>query len=285
MTLSVCSSCAHALQWEADYACCSRCNLWHSRLPPSILDEAAWRQLDETARGTALQSLRVGNFRLLLQQLATLRGHQRGTLLDIGAAHGWFVQQAALAGYASVGLEPDPRLVAYGNHHGAKLIEGFFPQALTADSRFDVLVFNDVFEHLPTPQAALQACAQHLQPGGMLVLNLPLATGFFFRLAGWLRRLGLHGPWQRMWQVGFPSPHLHFFAREHLEVLAGNAGFTLLQTSTLPSMTLRGLWARLRMDHQQPVAIHAAQWLLLCLLSPVLGLLPADIGLLIFKKD
>jgi SAM-dependent methyltransferase len=294
MASDVCACCGAALRWQGDYARCGSCDLWQSRLQPQILDEATWRKLDESARGDALKTLRQSNFRLLLERLGAVQGRVRGRLLDIGCAHGWFVTQAVQAGHEAEGLEPDPRLAAFARAEcassaanatpAATIREGFFPQALPPDAHFDVLVFNDVFEHLPDPNAALQACARHLRNGGLLVLNLPLASGFFFRLSHLLHKLGINGPWKRMWQAGFPSPHLFFYQSRHLVRLATVAGFTLASESALPTMSTRGLWARLRMDAAQPLWLHALQWPVLMLLIPVMRLLPNDIGLLIFRK-
>ena len=146
-------------------------------------------------------------------------------------------------------------------------------------------MFNDVFEHLPQPRAALKACAQHLHDGGLLVLNLPLASGFFFRVSHLLWKLGITAPWLRLWQAGFPSPHLYFFESRHLARLASEEGFVLVSESALPSMTTSGLWARLRMDHTQPLWLHLLLWPLLMLLAPLVQLLPNDIGLLMFRKQ
>lgn len=282
MTNHSCANCEAPLQWKSDYARCSVCKLRQSRLQPKILDETAWRQLDEIARGTALQALRKSNFTLLLQRLQTLK--PGATLLDVGAAHGWFVEQANAAGYKAIGLEPDPRLAAFARKLGVVIQEGFFPHALATDQRFDVLVFNDVFEHLPNPRKVMADCFSHLNKDGLLILNLPLATGFFFRLATAMRLFGFASAWRRLWQVGFPSPHLFFYGRKHLSQIATPQGFRLVHQSSLPSLSTSGLWSRLRMDNTQPLWLHCLQWPLLMLLAPLLRLLPKDIGLLIFQK-
>lgn len=285
MDRAVCANCQSALVAAGVYARCASCGLWHSSLQPGVLDEQAWARLDEAARGHALQTLRCNNFRLLLEQLEQIGGARPGRLLDIGCAHGWFLEQARARGYDCSGLEPDPRLASYARQQGASVREGFFPEALAANERFHVLVFNDVFEHLPDPVAALKACVHHLSPGGHLVLNLPLASGFLFRVAHVLRRVGLPGPWERMWQVGFPSPHLYFFESGHLEQLCTRAGLEPVYQGRLLTLSGgAGLWERLRMDRQVPLWLHAMQWALLMLLAPLLRFLPADIGLLVFRK-
>lgn len=133
--------------------------------------------------------------------------------------------------------------------------------------------------------AALQACFRHLAPGGRLVLNLPLASGFLFRVAGALQRIGFKGPWERMWQVGFPSPHLYFFQTRHLVELGAREGLQVECRGRLQTLAGgAGLWERLRMDRQAPLWLHSLQWSLLVLLAPLLRFLPADIGLLVLRK-
>jgi SAM-dependent methyltransferase len=41
------------------------------------------------------------------------------------------------------------------------------------DDRFDVIVAGDVIEHLPNPQALLEAAARLLSPGGRLLIATP----------------------------------------------------------------------------------------------------------------
>lgn len=151
MDRTECANCHTALVWDGDYSCCTGCGLWHSCLQPRVLDEQAWASLDETARGVALPTLRRTNFRLLLDQLELLDSQHRGRLLDIGCAHGWFLEQAHARGFDCSGLEPDPRLASQARQHGNHVREGFFPEALAADERFDMLVFNDVSSICPIP--------------------------------------------------------------------------------------------------------------------------------------
>lgn len=87
-----------------------------------------------------------------------------------------------------------------------------------------------------------------------------------------------------MWQKNFASPHLFYTTPEHLKTLAGCQGFGLRHLSALPSVEIRGLWARLRYDRSSSPVASAAVWLAVVLLSPLLKLLPADIMLAVFAK-
>ena len=200
---------------------------------------------DEIRRLAALKTLRKQNFALVL---ARLRNHRVTTgmrLLDVGSAHGWLLELAQEE-YEVLGVEPVSHLAESSTKRGLPGRQGFFPDALQADERFDVILFNDVLEHIEPVQACLNACRHHLAPGGLLVLNLPSSEGFFYKLSRRLVRLGWQAPFERMWQKGFPSPHVHYFHRAGLQELAVRTGFSLVDHFTLPVLSAAGLWERIQ---------------------------------------
>jgi 2-polyprenyl-3-methyl-5-hydroxy-6-metoxy-1,4-benzoquinol methylase len=188
------------------------------------------------------ESLRRENFRVVLDRLASVRPLDGSRLLDVGSAYGWFLEQAAHAGAVTVGIEPDERVAA--RSHGEVRI-GRFPDALSPGERFDVIAFNDVLEHIPNARGALQACHDHLRPGGLLSVNIPTADGLAFRTSQVLARLNLDGPHQRLWQRALASPHLHYFSTTALIRLVGSCGIHVRTVDQLPAMTRQGLWQRI----------------------------------------
>jgi len=231
----------------------------------------------------ALAPLRARNFEIVLDRLAAC-GAAGGQLLDVGCAHGWFLDAAHRRGYAASGIEPDRDVASKAVQRGHDVKHGLFPDVLSARARFDVVVFNDVFEHLPDPRAALHAIAEALRPGGLLAINLPNSRGAFYRLAEGLRRLGWRGAHDRLWQVGFPSPHLSYFHPDALARLASGFGFEEIERQALPSFVRQGLWQRLRYDPQASWISCAVTWLAVSLAAPVLQRLPSDISLTIFRR-
>jgi SAM-dependent methyltransferase len=264
---------------------CARCGFLASTLSPAIGEDAAHNTIDETRRREALDSLRHCNFERVLDTLQHLPIPQPTRLLDVGCAHGWFLQAAARRGFLPTGLEPDPAIAAQARREGLSVISGFFPQAIPDPAIFDVISFHDVFEHLPSPREAATDCFRRLSPGGHLVLVLPSSRGVLFRLARLLSRLGLHGPLDRLWQRGFPSPHLTYFHPAALEALLRPHGFREVHRATLPSFTRKGLWQRLRYDRRSSRYVSALQWLVLGLLSFIQALLPSDISFQVFVRE
>jgi SAM-dependent methyltransferase len=271
----------HGAYWFA----CSRCGFLASSLSPAIGGDACHGAIDETRRREALDSLRHLNFERVLDVLETIALSRPARLLDVGCAHGWFLQAAARRGYLTTGLEPDPVIAAQARRDGQSVVSGFFPQDLPDEAVFDVISFHDVFEHLPSPREAATACFHRLSPGGVLVVVLPSSEGVLFRLARLLSRCGLHGPLDRLWQRGFPSPHLSYFHPSALAALFLPRGFREIYRGTLPSFTRKGLWQRLRYDRESSWLVSSVQWLVLSALSPMQGLLPADISFQVFIRE
>ncbi len=98
-----------------------------------------------------------------------------------------------------------------------------------------------------------------------------------YRLSVLLARVGLSGAFDRMWQRGFPSPHVHYFATANLTLLAHKAGFELEARSRLPAVSVRGLYARIRYARDVPAIKAMALVVAISLLAPLLTVLPADI--------
>jgi 2-polyprenyl-3-methyl-5-hydroxy-6-metoxy-1,4-benzoquinol methylase len=200
--------------------------------------------LDTDVRVAGLEPLRRENFRAILGDLSKLRSLEDAKILDVGSAHGWFLEEASAMGAVAVGIEPDTRIASRSS---GDVRVGLFPDALSAQERFNVIAFNDVLEHLPDVPGALSVCHDHLLPGGLLSINIPTANGAVFKVACGLARAGIHGPYRRLWQYGLPSPHLHYFTTKALTELVESRGYTVLRVRGLSSLTRRGLWQRVRM--------------------------------------
>ena len=147
---------------------CAGCRVLSSTLEVAIPAQASEAVIDEVAREAGLATLRRRNNERLLAGLASLLPEGRRRLLDVGSGPGFLLAQAKEAGFQAEGIEPDANTVEAARSHGANVRHGYFPEALMADERFDVIVFNDVLEHIPDLKGALAASARHLAAGGVL---------------------------------------------------------------------------------------------------------------------
>lgn len=242
---------------------CLGCGTWASTLSVDINGDAH-SDLDESLRETGLSTLREMNNTRVLNRLAQLGLPDHAQVLDVGSAHGWFVRAAVDRGWQAEGLEPDDAIAARSSEAGVAVRQGFFPDALADDETFDAICFNDVLEHLPDVRAAVAACRHHLRPGGLLSVNIPSTSGAVFTLGRWMERVGSSRLSDRLWQVGFPSPHLWYFDQMGLSRLCESEGLEPVLVATLPSVVRNGLWERAHEGGRQtPLTVVgvAAAWL------------------------
>ena len=261
---------------------CSACAYEQSNLTPTINEQVAHENIDEVARESGLRELRLKNFGRLLSAIRQLKP-DGGRLLDVGCAHGWFVE-TAMGKFDVLGIEPDKAIYATSVARGLPVRNGYFPDALADNETFDVIVFNDVLEHIPPVIDILRSCNERLNTGGYLVVNLPSSDGVFYRLSKLFSRLGFSGFFERLWQKGLPSPHVHYFNATNLAELLQSTGYKNVASGRLPTLGLAGLYTRIsytgNMGRLSKIVVYCA----VALSLPILRLLPSDIIYLIAQK-
>lgn len=262
---------------------CAHCQYEASTLQTSINVDASHRCINEAYRETGLHDLRLSNANALLKQIE-LRTPKGARLLEVGCAHGWFMDIASKR-YDVLGLEPDEYIYRATLERGLPVRNGFFPDAIGADELFDVIVFNDVIEHISDIEGVLRSCYRHLNPGGLLVINLPSSKGVFYRLSKIACRIGYSGYFDRMWQKGLPSPHVHYFDLETLSALLEKFCFVRAADGSLPSLRLKGLYRRLVYVRTVNTLFASVLYIIIGSLLPVLRLLPSDIFYVVAMKE
>jgi len=156
---------------------CPSCQYEMAALTPSINQTNLHQPLDESARETGLRTIRNTNFKKLLNRISIFtKGHKK--LLDVGCAHGWFLEIAKNQ-FDVLGIEPDKVIFNQTAKTGLSIRLGYFPEVLNSEEKFDIIIFNDVIEHIPDIQSVLNSCHKHLNKNGLLVLNLPNSKGIF----------------------------------------------------------------------------------------------------------
>jgi 2-polyprenyl-3-methyl-5-hydroxy-6-metoxy-1,4-benzoquinol methylase len=262
---------------------CPACAYEAADLTPSINDEANPVKPDEVEREIGLKVVRQRNFARIIAHIRQFCDLETPRLLDVGCAHGLFLEML-VQGFDAEGIEPHQEVARQTRARGLKVREGYFPAVLDAHDRFDVIVFNDVLEHIPDLPAVLQACHNSLNNNGILVINLPDASGVFYRLSRMLARTGLKGIFERMWQLHYPSPHLHYFTQDNLQRLVTDHEFEHLDAARLDSLVADGLFDRIAHTGEYSFPVAYLMFIAARLSIPLLGILPADIQLQIFRK-
>ncbi|MDB5882119.1 MAG: methyltransferase domain protein [Ramlibacter sp.] len=264
---------------------CAACGLERSTLSPRINELDS---IDERAREAALRPIRDHNFQVLVQWLngrlrSRVGGAAKPKLLDVGCAHGWFLKTAAVD-YDVLGLEPDARIAEAAQGRNLPVRKGYFPAALDAAEQFDVIVFNDVLEHIPEVKNVLRACAARLRRDGVVVVNAPDRRGLFYRLSKLLAKAGQPGAFHRMWQVDLPSPHLYYFDTASMNRIAEASGFRVVAERPLTSIVAKGLYSRVHYAGTPSRFRSAVTAAGILALIPLLKLFPSDITVWALEK-
>jgi SAM-dependent methyltransferase len=252
-------------------------------LKPAIPDRVSETGLNEEARLEGLATVRMANNDKIVRFLADhkLPGKR---LLDVGSGLGFFLRTAAEAGFQVSGIEPDANVVEKARQGGFEVRHGYFPDCLASTERFDVIVFNDVLEHVVDLDAVMASVRHYLNPQGIVVFNSPDRSGVFYRIANVLDAFGVHGPFDRLWQRDVPSPHMWYFTKDDLFRIGGHYGLAKCGTVQLKTISLRGLADRVFYFEKQSKLVSIGGFLAALAMLPVLRLLPSDLGVAILQK-
>ncbi len=142
-------------------------------------------------------------------------------VLEIGCAHGGYVALLRWAGYDASGTEMSPWIVNYAKETFAVPVStGPIETQTFAPASLDVIILNDVIEHLPDPLGTLGHCARLLKPDGFFIIQTPeykehlsyadiLSTGDIFNIH----------------MQGKNDEHLYLFSRRSTQRLFAQLGF------------------------------------------------------------
>ena len=263
---------------------CKQCRYECSNLEPTINTHSSHELIDEAAREAGLRDTRLSNYKKFLRSIKLLKP-DGGRLLDVGCAHGWFLESAQ-NDFNVVGLEPEKRAFDATTRRGLSVRFGYFPAALDDEEKFDVIVFNDVIEHIPDMAKTLRSCHRFLATtGGLLVLNLPSSDGIFYKLSKLLCHFGFCGFFERLWQKDLPSPHLHYFNVDNLSYLLIDGNFEVKAKSQLSTVNLSGLYKRISYAGNLSTFAYKLVYVGVALGLPIIKFLPSDIICIIAEKE
>jgi 2-polyprenyl-3-methyl-5-hydroxy-6-metoxy-1,4-benzoquinol methylase len=265
---------------------CKLCGLECSTLNPLINEIDS---INEIEREKALKPIRENNFDELVFWLTeTIPRNQNSEskkkLLDVGCAHGWFIERA-IKYYDVLGIEPDKAIALHTQERKLPVRCGYFPEALDLKEKFDIIVFNDVLEHIPDVRTVLQECKSRLTDRGVVVINAPDNTGALYKVSKTFARIGRFSAFNRMWQKGLPSPHLYYFNNDSINRIANACGFEVIKRRQLPSIITKGLYSRINFARDSSKLRSIIMAACLVILIPLIKLLPSDISVWILEND
>ena len=146
---------------------------------------------------------------------------EKGNLLDVGAATGFFLKIAEMRNWKVYGVEISEYAAAEARKKGLNVFTGKLENAYFQKDSFDAVTFWDVFEHLPQPEQTLKIVFNLLKPKGLLAINLPDSGSLYAKITG------------KRWHAFVPPEHLFYFNKKNLESLLGRGGFEVLESKRI----------------------------------------------------
>jgi 2-polyprenyl-3-methyl-5-hydroxy-6-metoxy-1,4-benzoquinol methylase len=150
-----------------------------------------------------------------------------GTLLDVGAGTGFFLQLARERGWAVSGVEISATHVEEGQRRfGVEVLHGDFSTMDLPRAAFDVITMWDLLEHVEAPGETLAKARGLLKPDGHLVIFTIDSDSLFNRLAG----VGYHmtrGVMKRAIELLYDKRHNFYFTSRSLETLLEQERFEI----------------------------------------------------------
>lgn len=263
---------------------CGNCGLLNSDARFEFSFES---NLESGSRDAALKDLRLKNFATIINELKKLYGEKFSTVkgLEIGSGNGWWLQTCKENNISCTGIEPETIFTDYHREHNLEVLYGFYPEVNAKQpGGYDFIIFNDVFEHIPDINSLVENLKKDLAEDGLIVINLPMSTGFFYRAATLMHRFGISSYLTRLWQFNFHSPHMNYFNDSNMRTLLGNHGLAEVEALDLDSLDFPSLKERIMADKAMGKFKARLLTTALTLMKPVILSSKPDIKVFFFKK-
>ncbi|MEP7087947.1 MAG: class I SAM-dependent methyltransferase [Gemmatimonadota bacterium] len=144
-------------------------------------------------------------------------------LLEIGSAGGFFLDEARAAGFDVKGVELNNTMAEWARSKlNLQVFNGRFEDASFRPGSFEVIVAQDVLEHVCIPKEFVANVARLLAPGGLFLVRGPLEQSWkesFFQVLRKVRR--------RLVVDAAPPYHLQGFVRRSFRDLVESSGLSL----------------------------------------------------------
>ena len=254
---------------------CINCSFFKSKLKPGH-----GRDIE------GISELRRKNFKKIIDIILSLNVNQSLKILEIGSGNGFFIEECEKSNIDITGSEADEEqynLLAKNFSNIIKItlpIKNFNNEL---SNKFDVVVFNDVFEHLENLDLILIQLKSILKTNGQIVINLPSSDGLIYKFSNILNKIGFTNFYDRLWQKNLASPHLSYFNNSNLKMLFNKHGYNLIHTTSLDTVSKKGNFIRLNSTIKYKFICFLLSGLLF-LFYYFQKILPKDIILHIYKR-
>lgn len=139
----------------------------------------------------------------------------KGKLLDVGCAMGFFLEAAQERGWDIYGIDVSPAATSVVKKQlDGRVFTGTLEEIPFPRHNLDVITMWDVIEHVSDPKKLLQQARILLKNDGVLVLTTPNSRSLWAKL--------MKDKW-----IGYKDEHFFYFNRKNLKLLLEQTGFSI----------------------------------------------------------
>ncbi|NQV04725.1 MAG: class I SAM-dependent methyltransferase [Candidatus Omnitrophica bacterium] len=212
---------------------CMRCGLIQSQLYGYVhCLKDGYKGINLASYEKYFKKMREKNYKRCIETLRTYFP-DKGKILDIGCATGWFLKDMQSEGWNICGIEPSKTMIKYAKDKlGLDIINTDLENLNLPESCFDVVTMWDVLEHIPRPDIQLSKTKKMLKKNGVLIIKVPDIGGIIPQIAILLYKITL-GTFRLPVRILFNTyeeyPHLFYFSKTTLFALIKKAGFEIIK--------------------------------------------------------
>jgi 2-polyprenyl-3-methyl-5-hydroxy-6-metoxy-1,4-benzoquinol methylase len=158
-------------------------------------------------------------------EIAALQPTEYKTVLEIGCAKGGF--KASLRPEVEIwGVEPNPLSAQHAASLGYKIHIGTYDEVAheLPDAYFDLVICNDVIEHMPDHEHFLKAIKAKMKPNASMIGSIPNVRYF-----GNVFKMLVFKDWKYVEQGVLDSTHLRFFTEKSLAHTFHSCGYEIVK--------------------------------------------------------
>ncbi|MCP5104465.1 MAG: class I SAM-dependent methyltransferase, partial [bacterium] len=211
----------YGVEGAFDFNRCPGCGVLALSPMPSLEDLKSY--YPEDYHGFHTSGSGIISFLYRLVYVLRFREYERlvgktGQLLDVGCADAPYFDllKKQYPGMNLSGVEFKDEIAAKGREKGRRIITGTIMD-LDAEEQYDLIIMNNLIEHVIDPLKELEKAYLLLKPGGYVILETPNTDSWDYYLAKkhWG---GLHAP-----------RHTYLFSYPSINRLVSRAGFELVK--------------------------------------------------------
>jgi len=156
-------------------------------------------------------------------------------LLDLGCALGDCLLEAKSLGWKKIeGIDPSRYAASFARKRGLSIKCGTLESLKLKKNKYNVVLCQDVAEHLQNPVGSLKLISKILKPNGLLYIITPNVSG------NWSKVL------KSFWYHYKPEEHISYFSPETISLALKKASFTDIKiNSALHIMSVEYILQRL----------------------------------------